>query len=465
MTTLNPSWTPDSWKSKRALQQPTYPDQNELAKVEAELTRMPPLVTAHGARDLKKSLAEVSEGKAFLLQGGDCAESFGEFNTENLMATFRILLQMSVVLTHGGKLPIVKVGRMAGQFAKPRSSDTETKNDVTLPSYRGDIINDIDFTKDGRVPNPKRMLKAYGQSASTMNFINNLAGRGYADLHSVNSWNLDFMKGTMQADKYTRVADDITCSLEFMEACGINKVTAPVIKGADFYYSHEALLLPYEQALTRVDSTDEHGRSYDLSGHLLWIGDRTRDPDDAHVEFLRGVDNPLALKCGPTMKPKDLVSLMDRLNPENEAGRLTLIVRMGADNITQKLPPLIKAVKDSGHKVVWCSDPMHGNTVTSNSGYKTRDFDRVCQEVLGFFDTCQTEKVWPGGVHLEMTGRDVTECTGGAGKVTDAGLSKCYATTCDPRLNATQSLDLAFAVAKRLGLAKILHKSYQPKMG
>lgn len=442
------NWTPQSWRSKRALQQPQYSNPAKLKEIEGILSRQPPLVFAGEARRLKKALAKVAEGKAFLLQGGDCAESFAEFSANNIRDSFRVLLQMAIVLTFGGAMPVVKVARMAGQFAKPRSEDTETRDGVTLPSYRGDIINGYDFTPKSREPDPKRMIRVYNQSASTLNLIRAFAQGGYADLHKVHNWSLDFIAGDLQAQRYRDMSDRIGEALAFMKACGMTGDAIQAIRETELYTSHEALLLPYEEALTRTDSTT--GDWYDVSAHMLWIGDRTRAPDDAHVEFLSGVKNPLGLKCGPSLEPDDLMRLIDRLNPENEAGRLTLVARMGADKVKNSLPRLLRRVREEGRKVVWCSDPMHGNTVKTDVGYKTRIFERILAEVKAFFDVCESEGVWPGGVHLEMTGRNVTECTGGASDVTVSGLGACYETHCDPRLNASQALELAFLVAERL---------------
>ncbi len=443
-----PDWTPQSWRAKKALQQPSYPNLSRLQDVEARLAKQPPLVFAGEARRLKKALAKVADGKAFLLQCGDCAESFAEFSANNIRDSFRIILQMAVVLTFGGAIPVVKVGRMAGQFAKPRSDDTEIRGGVSLPSYRGDIINALDFTVEARTPDPERMLQVYNQSASTLNLLRAFAQGGYADLHKVHSWNLDFVAGDLQAARYRDLAVRIGEALEFMRACGIDGDTSPSIRETEFFTSHEALLLPYEEALTRVDSTT--GDWYDVSAHMLWIGERTRDPEGAHVEFLRGVKNPIGLKCGPTLAPDALLRLIDLLNPENEPGRLTLIARMGADKIERTLPPLLRAAKQAGRRVVWCSDPMHGNGEKTPSGYKTRNFGRILAEVQGFFAACRAEGVWPGGVHLEMTGRNVTECTGGASDLAESDLSECYETHCDPRLNASQALEMAFLVASHL---------------
>ncbi|MEH6361638.1 MAG: 3-deoxy-7-phosphoheptulonate synthase class II, partial [Amylibacter sp.] len=401
------NWTPDSWRNKPLIQVPTYPDEAALKAVEGKLSTYPPLVFAGEARTLTQKLGDVSDGKAFLLQGGDCAESFGEFHPDNIRDTFRVLLQMAVVMTYAGSKPVVKVGRMAGQFAKPRSSDMETIDGVELPSYRGDIINDLEFTPEARIPNPERMLQAYSQSASTLNLLRALSSGGYADLHNVHKWTRSFLKGSPQGDRYSAIADQITKSLEFMEAIGVNANTAPAMQAVDFYTSHEALLLWYEEALTRVDSTS--GDWYCTSGHMLWIGDRTRQPDGAHVEFLAGVKNPIGMKVGPSMDPDELVRLCDILNPENIPGRLTLINRFGANKVGDHLPALIRAVEREGKKVVWSCDPMHGNTITADSGYKTRPFDAILKEVQNFMAVHKAEGTYAGGVHFEMTGKDVTE--------------------------------------------------------
>jgi len=441
-------WSPDSWRSKAAKQQPVYPDAAALKVAETRLARLPPLVFAGEARRLKKKLARMSRGEAFLFQGGDCAESFAEFTANNIRDMFRLILQCAVVLTFGGGIPVVKVSRMAGQFAKPRSDDNETKDGKTLPSYRGDIVNGIEFDAEARKPDPARMVDVYNQSAATLNLLRAFAQGGYADLHEVHRWNLDSVERSLQGERYRDLSKRIGEALNFMAACNITAETSAEIRETDMFTSHEALLLPYEQALTRVDSTT--GDWYDVSAHMLWIGDRTRQPDGAHVEFLRGVKNPLGLKCGPSSNPDDLMRLIDILNPDNEPGRLTLIARMGSDKIKTHLPPLLKAVKKKGAAIAWCSDPMHGNTQMSSNGYKTRDFARILSEVRDFFAVCDGEGVFPGGIHLEMTGKQVTECTGGASDVKEADLAECYETHCDPRLNASQALELAFLVADHL---------------
>ncbi|HLT78435.1 MAG TPA: 3-deoxy-7-phosphoheptulonate synthase class II [Ferrovibrio sp.] len=446
------NWSPDSWRSKPARQMPDYPDAAALAAAESKLAQFPPLVFAGEARNLTAGLAKVAEGKAFLLQGGDCAESFAEFSANNIRDTFRVLLQMAVVLTFGAALPVVKVGRLAGQFAKPRSSDVEKRGDAELPSYRGDIVNGVDFDPAARVPDPARQLQAYSQAAATLNLLRAFASGGYADLHRVHGWNLGFVAKSPEAERWQDLATRITETLDFMEACGITPEKTPELRSVDFYTSHEALLLGYEQALTRVDSTS--GEWVDTSAHMLWIGDRTRQPDGAHVEFLRGVMNPIGLKCGPTMDPDELIRLIDILNPQNKPGRLTLIARMGHEKVQKHLPPLVRKVAQEGRKVVWSCDPMHGNTLTSTSGFKTRPFDRILSEVRQFFEVHFAEGTHAGGVHLELTGQDVTECMGGAQAIGDDDLSSRYHTHCDPRLNASQSLELAFLMAEMLKLER-----------
>jgi 3-deoxy-7-phosphoheptulonate synthase len=442
------SWTPDSWRQKPIQQNPAYPDQHAVEAVEAELGTFPPLVFAGEARELKQELAEAAYGRAFLLQGGDCAESFAEHRGDMIRDFFRVFLQMAVVLTYAGACPVVKVGRIAGQFAKPRSSDMEKQGDVELPSYRGDIINDIAFTPESRIPDPARLLSAYRQSAATLNLLRAFAQGGFADLERVHQWTMGFLKDSPAGERYQEMADRISESLLFMRACGLTSESLRELRTTSFYTSHEALLLGYEQALARVDSTS--GGWYATSGHFLWIGDRTRQADHAHIEFLRGVHNPLGLKCGPSLKPDDLIRLIDLLNPKNEAGRLTLIARFGADKVAECLPPLIRAVEREGKVVVWSCDPMHGNTIKAASGYKTRPFDLILKEVEGFFDVHRAEGTYPGGLHVEMTGKNVTECTGGAQLITDMDLLDRYHTHCDPRLNASQALELAFLVAERL---------------
>ncbi len=445
---MSKTWTPDSWRSRPVLQMPEYPDAKALADVEAQLATFPPLVFAGEARNLKKALGRVAAGEAFLLQGGDCAESFAEHGANNIRDFFRVLLQMAVVLTYAGAVPVVKVGRIAGQFAKPRSSPTEKINGVELPSYRGDIVNDIAFTKEARTPDPQRQLMAYRQSAATLNLLRAFATGGFANLGSVHQWMLGFLKDSPQSRRYKELADRISDALNFMRACGLDLESHPELRATDFYTSHEALLLGYEQAFTRVDSTT--GDWYATSGHMIWIGDRTRQLDHAHVEYFRGIKNPIGLKCGPSLKPDELLKLIDILNPDNEPGRLTLINRSGADKVAESLPGLIRAVKREGRVVVWSCDPMHGNTITSTSGYKTRPFDRILSEVKSFFSIHAAEGTHAGGVHLEMTGQDVTECIGGARAITDEDLNDRYHTACDPRLNAEQSIDMAFLIAELL---------------
>jgi len=442
-------WTPDSWRSKPIRQVPAYPDPAKLEAVERKLRGFPTLVFAGEADRLRAHLAAACEGKAFVLQGGDCAESFADFNANVIRDNLRVLLQMAVVLTFGAALPVVKIGRTAGQFAKPRSSDTETIGGETLPSYRGDIINGPEFTAEARVPDPARMEFAYMQSASTLNLQRAFTTGGYADLHEVHRWNLGFVARSPLADRYRDLAHRIDETLAFMAACGVTSETAPAIRETEFYTSHEALLLPYEQALTREPSTHP-GKWYATSGHFLWIGDRTRQPDHAHVEFLRGVKNPIGMKVGPSMDADEMVRLTEILNPENRPGRITLISRMGADKVEAALPPLIRAIEKAGRKVVWLCDPMHGNTISTAAKVKTRSFDAILQEVRRFFDIHQAEGTWAGGVHVEMTGQNVTECVGGAHRLTEADLSGRYETFCDPRLNAEQSLELAFLVAEEL---------------
>lgn len=445
---MTQKWTPESWKQHETRQMPSYPDSKALAESEALLSTYPPLVFAGEARNLTSDLARVAQGKAFLLQGGDCAESFAEFHPNNIRDTFRVILQMAVVLTFASKLPTVKLGRMAGQFAKPRSSDTEEINGVVLPSYRGDIINDIAFEQDGRAPDPARMIKAYSQSAATLNLLRAFANGGYANLHQVHAWTHDFMGRSPWTKKFKDVADRIGEALDFMEACGINPDTVPQLKGTEFYTSHEALLLPYEQALTRQDSLT--GQWYDTSAHMLWIGDRTRFEGSAHVEFLRGIGNPIGLKCGPSLDSDVLLRLLDTLNPARTPGRITLITRYGHDKIEAHLPALVRAVTRAGHPVVWSCDPMHGNVVKAANGYKTRPFERILAEVRGFFAVHRAEGSYAGGIHVEMTGQNVTECTGGAMDVLEQNLADRYHTHCDPRLNAGQSLELAFLLAEMI---------------
>jgi len=441
-------WQTDSWKNFTIKHLPDYPDQNHLEEVEKTLNNFPPLVFAGEVRSLKRALADVTEGYAFLLQGGDCAESFSEFHADNIRDTFRVILQMAVVLTSGANMPVVKVGRIAGQFAKPRSSPTETIDGVELPSYTGDIINDIRFEKDKRTPDPDRMLKAYSQAASTLNLLRAFADGGYADLRHVQSWNMGFVKSGPQGERYRHLADQIQESLNFMEALGINSNNTPQLRRVKYFTSHEALLLPYEEALTRVDSTS--GDIYNTSAHFVWIGDRTRFLDSAHVEFCRGIKNPIGIKCGPSLDPDVLIELLDVLNPSDEAGRITLIARFGRDKVKSYLPKLIRKVQQEGRTVVWSCDPMHGNTIKSSNGIKTRPFDQIIDEVKQNIRIHKSEGSFMGGIHLEMTGQNVTECTGGLDDISEADLSDRYRTHCDPRLNANQAIELAFLIADEL---------------
>ncbi len=445
---MSERWKPESWRGKPVVQVPDYPDKAALSAVEKQLASFPPLVFAGEARSLKKQLARVAAGQAFLLQGGDCAESFAEHGANNIRDFFRVFLQMAVVLTFAGGSPVVKVGRIAGQFAKPRSSPTEKKDGKELPSYRGDIVNGIEFTPEARIPDPRRQIEAYRQSAATLNLLRAFAHGGYANLASVHQWMLGFVKDSPQSRRYMELADRISEALGFMQACGLDLEDQPELRSTDIYTSHEALLLGFEEAMTRVDSTT--GDWYATSGHMVWIGDRTRQPDHAHVEYCRGIKNPIGLKCGPSLKADELIRLIDILNPENEPGRLTLIARFGSDKVGEHLPALVRAVKREGKAVVWSCDPMHGNTITSASGYKTRPFDRILSEVKDFFQVHTAEGSYAGGVHLEMTGQNVTECTGGARAISDADLNDRYHTFCDPRLNAEQSIDLAFLLAELL---------------
>ena len=440
-------WTKSSWRNKPRIQMPDYTDAAALNAVEAQLSQYPLLVFAGEARRLKTQLAAASRGEAFLLQGGDCAEAFDQFNSDSIRDTFKVMLQMAMVLTYGAKVPVVKVGRMAGQFAKPRSANTETVGGVELPSYRGDIINGLDFTPEARIPDPQRMLQAYTQSAATLNLLRAFSTGGFADMKRVNAWTLGFTD-SQEIQKYHDLASRIQDSIDFMDAAGINSDSTHEFSSVEYYTSHESLLLEYEEALTRVDSTS--GKWLAGSSHMIWIGDRTRQPDGAHVEFASGVQNPIGLKCGPTTTAEDLKVLMAKLNPENEEGRLTLIARFGAGSVGDHLPRLIKAVQEEGANVLWTCDAMHGNTIKSESGYKTRPFESVLREVREFFGIHQAEGTIPGGVHFEMTGQDVTECTGGVRAVSDEDLSDRYHTACDPRLNASQSLELAFLVAEEL---------------
>ena len=446
---MNTRWTPESWRSKPVRHMPTdYPDMAALDRVEDELRAMPPLVFAGEARNLKDRLAQVEAGNAFLLQGGDCAESFKEFSTDNIRDTLRLILQMAVVLTFAGRKPVVKVGRIAGQFAKPRSSAVEQIGDVELPSYRGDIINGMGFTPEERLPDPQRLLKAYHQSSATLNLLRAFASGGYADLYNIHRWTLGFAADNAYGAKYRDLADKISEALAFMAAVGVTPDTHPDLSRVEIFTSHEALLLNVESAMTRLDGAT--GEWFDTSAHMLWIGERTRQLDGAHVDFMKGISNPIGVKCGPTMEPDDLLPLIDALNPGNIPGRLTLIGRFGADKVGDRLPALMAATKAEGKRVIWSIDPMHGNTLKASTGFKTRPFDRILGEVRSFIDVAEAEGVHPGGVHLEMTGQNVTECLGGAQAVTEDDLSSRYHTHCDPRLNADQALELAFLVAERL---------------
>ncbi len=440
-------WTPESWRAKPIQQVPTYPDAAGLVAVEQTLAGYPPLVFAGEARKLKRALGDVAKGHSFLLQGGDCAESFAEHSADNIRDFFRVFLQMAVVLTFAGASPVVKIGRIAGQFAKPRSAPTEKRGDLELPSYKGDVINDLDFTVEGRTPDPRRLLEGYRQSAATLNLLRAFATGGYANLENAHRWMLGFVQDSPQSHRYRELADRITETLGFMRAIGLDAEKHQELRATDFYTSHEALLLGFEQSMTRIDSTT--GDYYATSGHMLWIGDRTRQVDHAHVEYCRGVKNPIGLKCGPSLKPDDLLKLIDVLNPDDEAGRLTLICRFGADRVVDHLPALLRAVKREGRTVVWSCDPMHGNTISAG-GYKTRPFERVMSEIRTFFAVHQAEGTNAGGVHLEMTGKNVTECTGGARAISEGDLSDRYHTFCDPRLNAEQAIEVAFLIAELL---------------
>ncbi len=448
MTTTTTPWATDSWRALPIKQQPEYQDQHRLQAACAELQKMPPLIFPREAERLHSQLASVAEGKAFLLQGGDCAESFAEFSDANLRSFFRVILQMTVALMYGAGKPVVKVGRIAGQFSKPRSEPTETENGVSLPSYRGDMVNGMEFSSEARTPDPNRLIKAYNQAAATLNYLRSLAKGGYASLHSINQWNMDFIAHSPQGKRFQDIANRINECLSFIEACGLPMEEMEQLRDASFFTSHEALLLDYEESLTRFDT--ESGKYYDGSAHMLWIGDRTRDLDGAHVEFMRGIANPIGVKVGPSSTPEGLIALIDALNPDNIPGRLTLICRMGADKIEKLLPPLVERVKQEGRIVVWSCDPMHGNTVKSPSGYKTRPFNQILSEVRGFFAIHQGCGTYAGGVHFEMTGQDVTECIGGAQAISELNLRDRYHTHCDPRLNASQSLELAFLISEEL---------------
>lgn len=441
-------WSIDSWRNKPILQQPSYQDQTLLNEVENKLSTYPPLVFAEETRQLHKQLGEVSQGKGFLLQGGDCAESFDEFNAPKIRDTFKVILQMAIVLTFAGRCPVTKVARMAGQYAKPRSADTETINGITLPCYRGDIVNSFEFTEQARMPDPNRLLDAYHRSASTLNLLRAFAQGGLADLHQVNRWNMAFIENNPLKERYQDIAKRIEDTLAFMDVIGLNSQNTSALQETNLFTSHEALLLNYEQALTRIDTLT--GKPYNCSAHMVWIGERTRQLDHAHMEFFRGIHNPVGVKIGPSMQGDELMRIIDALNPDDIPGRLTFITRMGADNLGDHLPPLLRRVREEGRTVVWSSDPMHGNTIKASSGYKTRNFDAILTEIKTFFDAHKAEGTHAGGIHLEMTGQHVTECTGGAYKISDDDLAQAYKTQCDPRLNADQVLEMAFLVADHL---------------
>lgn len=451
--TINSHSSVSSWRDFPIKQQPTYPDQDRLIQVEQKLQGFPPLVFAQEIRDLKKNLAEVSAGRGFLLQAGDCAESFAEFNANKIRDTFKVLLQMAIILTFAGRKPVTKLARTAGQFAKPRSSDQEVVDGISLASYRGDIINSVEFNPAARIPDPERMLQAYHQSAATLNLLRAYAQGGLADLHQVHRWNMSFVEASPARDRYLEMSERIEDALGFMEVCGITSKTAPSIRETQIFTSHEALLLNYEEALSRIDSFTD--KRYNCSAHFVWIGERTRQIDHAHVEYFKQIENPIGVKIGPGIDKDELIGLIDALNPDNQAGRLTLITRMGADKLAESLPVLIRAVKSEGRNVVWSCDPMHGNTVKASSGYKTRQFDDIMRELRQFFSVHQAEGSYPGGIHLEMTGEHVTECTGGAYQITDSDLGSRYLTQCDPRLNADQVLELAYLIADSLKSTKV----------
>tara|TARA_B100000579_G_scaffold337761_1_gene288834 strand:- start:563 stop:1936 length:1374 start_codon:yes stop_codon:yes gene_type:complete len=450
---MKEQWSPNSWRLKPAKHLPIYKDEDVLNNALDKIKKFPPLVFAGEARSLKSRLSDVSKGKAFLLQGGDCAESFADFHPDNIKNTFKVILQMAVVLTFGASCPIVKVGRIAGQFAKPRSSDKETINGVELESYKGDIINGINFTKVDRSPDPARLIQAYNQSASTLNLLRAFSQGGYANLNKIHQWNLNFVEEE-KANKFSEIADRIDECLAFMKACGINDNNVRQINETEFFTSHEALLLEYEEALTRIDSTS--GKWYDVSAHMLWVGDRTRQLDGAHIEFVRGIENPIGIKIGPTTDENELLKIIDYVNPDNEGGKITLICRMGADKIDNHLPKIVKKIKSEGRVVIWACDPMHGNTIKSNTGYKTRPVSNIFSEIQKFFAIHRSLGSYPGGIHLEMTGSDVTECMGGLQQITDEDLKNRYHTFCDPRLNASQSIEIAFLISEYLKDDKFL---------
>ncbi len=444
----NNNWKIDSWRGLPIKQQPVYNNKAELEKVESDLAKRPPLVQPSEIRDLKKKLAAVSAGEAFLLQGGDCAESFAEFSDANLKSYFRVMLQMTVALMYGAGKPVVKVGRIAGQFSKPRSDAMETVEGKSLPSYRGDMVNGIEFEESAREPDPKRLVKSYEQSAETLNYLRSLAKGGYASLRNVNKWNQEFASESAQGKLFKDLVARINESLSFMEAFGLDLENMGEIHEAEFFTSHEGLLLNYEESLTKLD--EDSNEFYDCSAHMLWIGDRTRDLNEAHIEFMRGIANPIGMKVGPSMKEDDLIKLIDKLNPSNEAGKLTLISRMGAEKVESLLPSLVRLVKTEGRNVIWSCDPMHGNTIKSPNGYKTRPFNQILSEVRSVFDIHKSEGTYAGGIHIEMTGQDVTECVGGAQAISEVNLKDRYHTHCDPRLNASQSVELAFLLASEI---------------
>ena len=441
------TWKPNSWRNYPVVQMPTYPDESKVNSVEARLSFKPPLVFAGEVQVLKKSLALAEKGNAFILQGGDCAESFSQFSANGIRDTFKVLLQMAVILTYGSSIPIIKIGRIAGQFAKPRSSDVEIIDGIELPSYRGDMINDMEFNKTARQPDPQRLIDGYEQSAATLNLIRAFAQGGMANLEKVHEWTLGFLNDTPETDKYREIANRISESLNFMKACGLTSSSVPQLRETDFFTSHEALLLNYEEALTREDTITAEKGWYATSAHLLWVGDRTRQFDHGHIEYLSGIQNPVGIKCGPSLEKDDLIRLLDKVNPNNESGKVVLICRMGSEKVNEHLPKLIKNIKANGKNVTWCCDPMHGNTIKASNGYKTRRVAEILNEVNNFFLVHKSEGTLPGGVHFEMTGSNVTECLGGANEVKESDLGSRYHTHCDPRLNGSQSLELAFLVS------------------
>ena len=441
------TWKPNSWRNYPVVQMPTYPDESKVNSVEARLSFKPPLVFAGEVQALKKSLALAEKGNAFILQGGDCAESFSQFSANGIRDTFKVLLQMAVILTYGSSIPIIKIGRIAGQFAKPRSSNVEIIDGIELPSYRGDMINDMEFNKTARQPDPQRLIDGYEQSAATLNLIRAFAQGGMANLEKVHEWTLSFLNNTPETDKYREIADRISESLNFMKACGLTSSSVPQLRETDFFTSHEALLLNYEEALTREDTITAEKGWYATSAHLLWVGDRTRQFDHGHIEYLSGIQNPVGIKCGPSLEKDDLIRLLDKVNPNNESGKVVLICRMGSEKVNEHLPKLIKNIKANGKNVTWCCDPMHGNTIKASNGYKTRRVAEILNEVNNFFLVHKSEGTLPGGVHFEMTGSNVTECLGGANEIKESDLGSRYHTHCDPRLNGSQSLELAFLVS------------------